>query len=56
MIELALFAGASVLLWRGLSPVIAAAPARAVVFGLHSSLQLATLAVMGFSTLVAFNR
>jgi hypothetical protein len=56
LIELALFAAGSVLLWWGLSPLIAASAARALVFGLHAFVQLATLAILGFSTLVAFNR
>jgi hypothetical protein len=56
LIELALFAAASILLWWSLSSLITATAARAVVFGLHAFVQLATLAILGFSTLVAFNR
>lgn len=56
LIELASFAVASLLLWRGLSSFITATSTRALVFGLHALLQLATFAIMGFSTLVAFNR
>jgi hypothetical protein len=54
--ELALFAVASVLLWWGLSSFITATSTRALVFGLHALLQLATFAILAFSTLVAFNR
>jgi len=54
--ELALFAAASFLLWWGLSSLITATAARVLVFGLHASLQIATFAILGFSTLVAFNR
>jgi hypothetical protein len=54
--EVALFAAGSFLLWRGLSSFLTAGPIRALLFGLHAFLQLATLAIMGFSTLVAFNR
>jgi hypothetical protein len=56
LIELAAFAVASLLLWWGLSPFLAVTSSRALVFGLHALLQLATFAIMGFSTLVAFNR
>ena len=56
LIELALFAGASLLLWWGLSSSITATSTRALVFGLHALLQLATFAIIGFSTLLAFNR
>ena len=56
LIELALFAAASLLLWWGLSSFITATSARALLFGLHAFLQLATFAILGFSTLVAFNR
>jgi len=54
--ELALFVAASLLLWWGLSSLITDTAARVLVFGLHAFLQLATSAILGFSTLVAFNR
>ena len=54
--ELALFVAASLLLWWGLSSLITDTAARVLVFGLHAFLQLATFAILGFSTLVAFNR
>lgn len=54
--ELALFTAASLLLWWRLSPLITDTAARVFVFGLHALLQLATFAILGFSTLVAFNR
>jgi hypothetical protein len=54
--ELALFGAASFLLWWGLSPLVTATSARVLVFGLHAFVQLATLAILGFSTLLAFNR
>ena len=56
LIELTLFGAASFKLWWGLSSLITATSTRALVFGLHALLQLATFAIMGFSTLVAFNR
>ncbi len=54
--DLVLFLAGSAWLWRGLGRTAAAFSLRAVGFGLHLGLQVATYVVLVLLTLLAFNR
>ncbi len=55
-LDLVLAGVGSFLLWRGLSANLPSAAPRIATFLVHTSLQIATVALLLFTTLVGFNR